>query len=69
MAAGRRPMPLPSGADGPRLQVGDDVQHAKWGEGVVVDIKGSGDEAQASVRFSSVGEKHLLMSWAPLVKI
>ena len=66
--AGRRPAP-PSGADRLGLRVGDDVRHAQWGEGVIVDIKGAGDEAEASVRFSSGGEKRLLLSWAPLQRI
>ena len=68
--AGRRPAPSPSGADRLGLRVGDDVRHAQWGEGVIVDIKGAGDSAQASVCFSSVGEKQqLLLSWAPLERI
>ena len=67
--AGRQPAPSPSGADRLGLRVGDDVRHAQWGEGVIVDIKGAGDEAEAAVRFSSVGEKRLLLSWAPLEKI
>ena len=65
---GARP-PSPSGAEGLGLRVGDDVRHAKWGEGVIVDITGSGDDAEASVRFPGEGEKRLLLSWAPLQKI
>ena len=45
------------------------MRHAQWGEGVIVDIDGAGDDAQASVRFPSMGEKRLLLSWAPLEKI
>jgi DNA helicase-2/ATP-dependent DNA helicase PcrA len=48
---------------------GDDVRHAKWGEGVVVDIVGTGDDAEAVVNFASAGEKRLLLGWAPLEKI
>ncbi len=61
--------PQPSGADELGLKVGDDVRHAKWGEGVIIDITGSGDKAEARVRFPDAGEKHLLLSWAPLEKI
>jgi DNA helicase-2/ATP-dependent DNA helicase PcrA len=61
--------PVPSGADQLGLRVGDDVTHAKWGEGVILDIRGQGDKAEAVVRFPSVGEKVLLLSWAPLVKV
>ena len=67
--AGRRPVPSPSGADRLGLRVGDDVRHAQWGEGVIVDISGSGDDTEASVRFPEAGEKRLLLSWAPLEKI
>ncbi len=65
-ASGR---PSPSGAEGMGLRVGDDVRHSQWGEGVIIDIDGSGDKAEASVHFPSVGEKRLLLSWAPLEKI
>ncbi len=61
--------PNPSGADQIGLRVGDDVRHAKWGEGVILDVTGTGDKAEATVRFPSVGEKRLLLSWAPLEKI
>jgi DNA helicase II / ATP-dependent DNA helicase PcrA len=58
-----------SGAEALGLRVGDDVRHGKWGEGVIIDISGEGDKAEATVRFPSVGEKRLLLSWAPLEKL
>ncbi|MGH9243193.1 MAG: DNA helicase PcrA [Acidimicrobiales bacterium] len=61
--------PVPSGAETLGLRVGDDVRHAKWGEGVIIDIIGAGEKAEAVVRFSSAGEKRLLLSWAPLEKL
>jgi DNA helicase-2/ATP-dependent DNA helicase PcrA len=61
--------PISSGAEQLGLRVGDDVRHAQWGEGVIIDIEGSGDKAEATVRFPSEGEKRLLLSWAPLEKI
>ncbi|MDG2028534.1 MAG: DNA helicase PcrA [Acidimicrobiales bacterium] len=61
--------PNPSGADTMGLKIGDDVRHSQWGEGVIIDIEGSGDKAEASVHFPTVGEKRLLLSWAPLEKI
>jgi len=48
------------------LQPGDDVKHKAWGAGVVVSVSGEGDRAEAIISFSSVGEKRLLLSWAPL---
>jgi len=61
--------PVASGADGLGLKVGDDVVHAQWGEGVIIDIEGFGDKAEATVRFPTEGEKRLLLSWAPLQKV
>jgi DNA helicase II / ATP-dependent DNA helicase PcrA len=58
--------PVTSGAAALGLKVGDDVRHTKWGEGVILDIEGSGDKAEAVIRFPSVGEKRLLLAWAPL---
>ena len=58
-----------SGAERLGLAVGDDVVHAKWGEGVVLEIVGSGHGAEAVVRFPGLGEKRLLLAWAPLKKV
>ncbi|HEV3353805.1 MAG TPA: DNA helicase PcrA [Acidimicrobiales bacterium] len=58
-----------SGAENLGLRVGDDVVHGKWGEGVVIEVIGEGDKAEGVVRFPSVGEKRLLLAWAPLKKI
>ncbi len=48
------------------LKAGDDVVHSKWGEGVVLEVSGEGDDADAVIRFPSVGEKRLLLSLAPI---
>jgi DNA helicase-2/ATP-dependent DNA helicase PcrA len=61
--------PRPSGAESLGLKVGDDVRHAKFGEGVIIDLEGVGDKAEATVRFPDVGEKRLLLSWSPLERI
>ncbi len=61
--------PVPSGADSVGLKVGDDVSHKKWGEGVIINMVGSGDKTEATVNFPSVGEKTLLLAWAPLEKM
>ncbi len=58
-----------TGAENMGLRVGDDVMHGKWGEGIVLEVIGEGDKAEGIVRFSSVGEKRLLLAWAPLKKI
>jgi len=65
----KRTGPTPSGAESIGLKIGDDVRHAKFGEGIIIDISGTGDKAEARVRFPDAGEKQLLLSWAPLEKI
>jgi DNA helicase-2/ATP-dependent DNA helicase PcrA len=67
--AGQRSEPRSTGAEHLGLKVGDDVRHQKFGEGVIIDIVGSGDKAEARVRFRDAGEKQLLLSWAPLEKL
>jgi DNA helicase II / ATP-dependent DNA helicase PcrA len=56
------------GAEQLGLRTGDDVVHAKWGEGVILQIEGTGDKAEVVIRFPDVGEKRLLLSWAPIKK-
>ena len=53
---------------GDEIAVGDRVRHAHWGDGVVVEVVGRGDAAEATVEFQNVGEKRLLLAWAPLEK-
>jgi DNA helicase-2/ATP-dependent DNA helicase PcrA len=57
------------GAEGIGLRVGDDVSHEKFGEGVIIELAGEGDKAEAVVHFRDVGEKRLLLAWAPLAKV
>jgi DNA helicase-2/ATP-dependent DNA helicase PcrA len=58
-----------TGAEQLGLRVGDDVLHGKWGEGVVIEVIGEDDKAEGIIRFASVGEKRLLLAWAPLKKV
>ncbi|MGH9177958.1 MAG: DNA helicase PcrA [Acidimicrobiales bacterium] len=55
-----------TGAETLGLRVGEDVVHGKWGEGVVLEVIGSGDKAEAVVRFPGLGEKRLHLAWTPL---
>jgi DNA helicase-2/ATP-dependent DNA helicase PcrA len=55
-----------SGAEELGLVAGDEVVHDHWGPGVVIDTKGEGSRAQATVDFESVGKKSLLLSATPL---
>jgi DNA helicase II / ATP-dependent DNA helicase PcrA len=68
-AALRPTGPTPSGADALGLSIGDDVRHVKFGEGVILGLDGAGDKAEVVVNFRDVGEKRLLLAWAPLEKL
>lgn len=65
----RARVPSRSGAETIGLKIGDDVKHNSFGEGVILELSGGGDKTEALVRFRDAGEKHLLLSWAPLEKI
>ena len=69
LAASKRLGPQQSNAQEIGLRVGDDVEHPKFGEGVIIDIEGSGEKAEATIRFRDVGTKHLSLAWAPLRKL
>jgi DNA helicase-2/ATP-dependent DNA helicase PcrA len=60
--------PSGHGAERAGLRVGDDVVHGTYGEGVILAIRGDGDKAEADVHFRDVGQKTLLLAWAPLTK-
>ena len=55
-----------SGAEDLGLVAGRRVVHDHWGPGVVLDAKGEGSRAQATVDFESVGKKNLLLTATPL---
>jgi DNA helicase-2/ATP-dependent DNA helicase PcrA len=56
--------PLPEERHG--LRIGQGVRHAKFGEGVVVRLQGSGNDARAQINFGAYGIKELLLSVAKL---
>ena len=66
--AGRRNAPSPANSQELGLKVGDDVEHPSFGEGIILEIRGQGDKAEATIRFPGVGTKHLSLAWAPLKK-
>ena len=68
LAAGRR-QPAQSNAHDIGLRTGDDVEHPAFGEGVIIEIRGQGDRAEATIRFREAGTKHLSLAWAPLKKL
>lgn len=54
---------------GAEFTVGDRVLHTKFGQGRIVELSGDGDRAEASVDFDDEGRKHLVLAYAPLVKL
>jgi len=54
-------------ADGFRM--GQHVMHTKFGDGVVLNIEGSGAQARVQVNFSSAGSKWLMLAYAKLEKV
>ena len=50
------------------FSIGDDVVHPVFGEGVIIDLDGTGEKAEATVRFVDRGTKVLALAWAPLTK-
>jgi DNA helicase-2/ATP-dependent DNA helicase PcrA len=61
--------PPPRKRQVPTVGEGDTVLHERWGEGVVLTVRGHGDDAEATIAFSEAGEKRLLLSYAPLKKV
>ncbi len=47
-------------------RVGQEVSHNRWGTGVITALAGSGEKAEAKIWFSDVGEKTLLLAYAPI---
>jgi DNA helicase-2/ATP-dependent DNA helicase PcrA len=51
------------------IDAGDTVLHERWGEGIVQTVSGAGDDAEATIVFGDVGEKRVLLAYAPLSKV
>jgi DNA helicase-2/ATP-dependent DNA helicase PcrA len=52
----------------PTLVAGDTVIHDRWGPGVVLEVFGAGQRAEAKISFEDQGEKRLLLAYAPIRK-
>ncbi|MCQ9616596.1 UvrD-helicase domain-containing protein [Paenalcaligenes niemegkensis] len=48
------------------FRIGQGVRHAKFGEGTILTLSGSGNEAQAQIQFREVGTKTLALGIAKL---
>jgi len=51
------------------LQVGDRVRHPKWGEGLVAAVTGAGGDGLLTINFPNVGQKMVMLKYAPLEKV
>lgn len=59
-----------SSGEGLNVGAGDKVQHAKWGIGTVVAVKGTGNDMELQIAFPApVGVKRLLAAFAPVTKV
>jgi DNA helicase II / ATP-dependent DNA helicase PcrA len=64
---GRSPAPVRgTGAETLGLQAGEAVVHGRYGEGVILEVNGEGTDAEATIRFPGVGEKHFSLHLTPL---
>jgi DNA helicase-2/ATP-dependent DNA helicase PcrA len=65
--AGVRPEIPPRSQPSHGFRIGQSVRHAKFGDGVIVNLEGSGDDARVQVNFGPQGVKWLLLGVAKLV--
>ena len=54
--------------EGVSFKVGDKVTHPKFGDGLITQVKGSGDNEELDIIFQQVGPKRLLANFAPIKK-
>nr|WP_314540685.1 UvrD-helicase domain-containing protein [uncultured Massilia sp.] len=58
-----------SNANGTGWRIGETVSHARFGEGVIVNIEGGGTNARAQINFGAAGMKVLDLSVAKLERV
>lgn len=60
---------VPASAVAALFKTGDRVMHRKFGEGNVLEIRGSGSDARIVIGFAAYGQKEFVLSIAPIVKV
>ena len=50
-------------------RLGDRVRHPKWGEGRVAAVTGAGGDGLLTINFPNVGQKMVMLKYAPLEKL
>ena len=63
-----KPLSTTLGNEG-RYQLGQRVRHAKFGEGVVLQVEGSGAQERVQINFNEVGVKWLMLAYAKLEEL
>ena len=63
------PSPVSKPTDNQGLRIGHRVIHGKFGEGVILQTEGEGNQARVQVNFSDVGIKWLMLTYANLEAI
>lgn len=56
--------PAASASAGCSVQVGQFIEHERFGIGEVINVEGEGDNAKATIRFQNAGVKQLLLRFA-----
>jgi DNA helicase-2/ATP-dependent DNA helicase PcrA len=51
------------------LREGDKVRHPKWGEGTVLAAAGAGGDGLVTINFPNVGDKMVMLKYAPLERV
>lgn len=64
MANGGRATGSSSSAEASSLNVGNVIEHQRFGKGTVVNIEGTGENRKATVKFEQTGTKQLLLKFA-----
>jgi DNA helicase-2/ATP-dependent DNA helicase PcrA len=64
--AGSLPQYAQATPPGPSWRVGQNVRHAKFGVGVIIDAEGRGSDARVQVNFRDAGVKWLALEYAKL---
>jgi DNA helicase-2/ATP-dependent DNA helicase PcrA len=63
------PVPSRTPARGNGLHIGQSVEHAKFGVGIIVNAEGGGNDARVQVNFGAAGMKWLALSVAKLTPL
>ena len=67
--AGAAAEPARLGQERNGYRIGQTVRHARFGEGVIIRLEGSGTDARAKINFGAQGIKELLLAIAKLQSV